>query len=147
MPPSSLLNKSLSLFHSLRLIFGFFFFSSHTHPHTILSIGKHQPIQPVAYSPLSSVGRSITWFDGSYYRPAFPGQEAGIFIVADKGSSKTLHPLEEEDNRTQVWFIIIFLPFQGNVKYGLPPPLSCGERHSIVIASFEVWCAFVWNGN
>ncbi|KAK2856160.1 hypothetical protein Q5P01_004895 [Channa striata] len=26
------------------------------HPHTILSIGKHWPIQPVAFSPLSSVG-------------------------------------------------------------------------------------------
>lgn len=38
----------------------FFLPLTHTHPHTILSIGKHQPIQPVAYSPLSSVGRSIT---------------------------------------------------------------------------------------
>lgn len=30
-PPSSLLNKSLSLFHSLRLIFAFFFPLTHTH--------------------------------------------------------------------------------------------------------------------
>lgn len=32
----------------------FFFFFSHTHPHTILGVGKHRPIQPVAFSPLSA---------------------------------------------------------------------------------------------
>lgn len=109
--------------------FGFFPSLSHT-PTYHLSTGKHRPIQPDAYSGLRAAGWSITWFNGSYYRPGFPGQDAGIFIEADKGSSKTSHPPEAEDNLSQVWFIIIFLAFQGNVKYNFLPPLSCGERHS-----------------
>lgn len=129
-----------------------------THPHTIFSIGKHQPIQPAVRSGLRGAGWSITWFDGSYYRPGFLGHDAGIFIEADKGSSTTSHPLEEEGNLTQVWFIIIFLPFQGNVKYDLLPPPSRGERHSIVIANLKpgvhlsgmkmsplIWLKLVWS--
>lgn len=127
---------ALPVFHSRCLIFAFFS-PFLTHPHTIFTSGKHRPIQPVAYSGLRGAGWSITWFDGSYYRPGFPGQDAGIFIEADKGSSKTSHPPEAEDNLTQVWFIIIFFAFQGNVKYDLLPPLSCGERHSVVMANFK----------
>lgn len=124
-PPSSRLScsfhlsslswkKSLSL--SLSHLLGFFFSSlSHTptyHPHC-----WQAPAHPTCCTLWSQgAGWSITWFDGSYYRPGFPGQDAGIFIEADKGGSKTSHPPEAEDNPTQVWFIIIFLAFQGNVK-------------------------------
>lgn len=118
-------NYALPVFHSCCLIFWFSFFLPFlTHPHTIFTIGKQQPIQPVAYSGLRATGWLITWFDGSYYRPGFPGQDAGIFIEADKGRSKTSHPPEAEDNLTQVWFMIIFLAFEGNVKYDLLPPPS-----------------------
>ena len=84
-PIKQVLSPSLPLSLSLSHL-PFFFFFSHTHPHTILSVGKQRPIQPVAFTPLSGFRRSITWFDGSYYRPGFPGQEAGIFIAADTGS-------------------------------------------------------------
>lgn len=115
--PSSLLNKTFSLLLSLSHLC---FFSSHTHPHTILSIGKHQPIQLVAFSPLNGVGRSITWFDGSYYRPAFSGQEAGIFIVADKGSSKRyiLCKRKATSHRCDLWsFFFLFREMSNMVCY------------------------------
>lgn len=111
--PPILLFKQDSLFLSLCMSHLHFFLR---HPHTMLSVGKHRPIQPVGFSLLGSVRWSITWFDGSYYRPAFPGQKAGIFIAADTGSYNTPHPLKEDYNLTQVWFIMICLSFEGNVK-------------------------------
>lgn len=74
---------SLSASHLCFLIF------FHTHPHTIPRVGKQQPIQHVAYSPRRRCGDqshdSVVLITGL----AFPGQDAGIFIAADKGSSKT----------------------------------------------------------
>lgn len=128
--------KKSTLFRCRCLIFCFFPPFSHTHIPS-LALASTIPSNLLHALVSQGAGWSITWFNGSYYRPGFPGQGAGIFIEADKGSPKTSHPLEEEDNLTQVWFIIIFLPFQGNVKYDLLPPPSCGERHSIVIAKFK----------
>lgn len=125
---------SLSL--SLSPLFVFFFSLSHTPTYHLYH--WQAPAHPTCCMlSLRGAGWSITWFDGSYYRPGFPGQDAGIFIEADKGSSKTSHPPAAEDNLTQVWFIIIFLAFQGNVKYDLLPPPSSGERLSVVIANFK----------
>lgn len=128
---------TVPMFHSRCLTFCFppppF---SHTHIPS-LALASTSPSNLWHALVSGGAGWSITWFDGSYYRPGFPGQDAGIFIEADKGSSKTSHPLEAEDNLTQVWFIIIFLPFHRNVKYDLLPPPSCGERHSIVTANFK----------
>lgn len=133
--------STLPVFHSRCLIFCSLFFCffppfSHTHIPS-LALASSSPSNLLHALVSGGAGWSITWFDGSYYRPGFPGQDAGIFIGADKGSSKTSHPLEVEDNLTQVWFIIIFLSFQGNVKYDLQPPPSGGERHSIVTANFK----------
>lgn len=104
--------SALPGFHSRCLIFWVFFSPFLTHPHTIFTVGKHRPIQPVAYSGLRSAGWSITWFDGSYYRPSFPGQDAGIFIEADKGSSKHSHPPEADTTSHRCDLLSFFLPFR-----------------------------------
>lgn len=112
---SSLLNKTLSFFHSLSHLHFFL-----RHPHTMLSIGKHWPIQPVWFSLLSNVRWSITiwWF----LLQACPSGSGGRILYSSRyGQFQHSTSFKKDYNFTQVWFIMICLSFEGNVNVFFPP--------------------------
>lgn len=131
---SSLLNKTLSFFRSLCLIFTFF---SGTHiPYSALaSTGPSSLLGSLFSAALGNQSR----FDGSYYRPALPGQEAGIFIAADTGRSNTPHPFKRG---LQLHTGVIY--YDSSFLWG---KCQIGFLSTLLISWFLSWCAFAWNVN
>lgn len=106
--------STLPVFRSRCLIFCFFPPFSHTHIPS-WALASTIPSNLLHALVPQGAGWSITWFNGSYYRPGFPGQDAGIFIEADKGRPKTSHPLSKKKKKTtshRCDLLSFFFPFR-----------------------------------